>query len=1390
MRYLSIFTIFMLLNITLSSIYINAASGIFDFANAAPDIPLALGEAENNSVALVIATDYQGAKLDQVKAKAKQLEQRASEKGIDLSTTFLTGKKEIVNQTVTRKKQNLVRYAYVNTYDYQYGSTVLKNRIPIEYDSSVKFEQDIYHTPEFPKGEAFTWARSYGDYGAGSGLYRDICWRRYNGSVYENWFQCYIPIQMYNPNNMSGTVINYEFITQNAHTYTQSYSSEYHYKYPDNFEPLSFYSMDVACPAQWSVKATGDSTYVEKVEALDFSKLDNTVRGEGKKYLLLLSDSKRDISFQYPFGQYYPFGSIRRDNVGKFCREATVYIVAPAEVMNTKMQAVYPDYISSVDKQDMSLGELLSASPDNKAYLPDELEAALENLLANALPKGKRVDVVIAANYQKERLTELNNQLNTMRVNALEQGIDLRNHVLGDEVKLGTKKVYAPRELYARNINVTYKQQITYERYSSGSQAYSYPEKTVTLTIPYETCDIKKGEALPDFNKSTNYSFTISEQKTDISYMNTSKWGTVVNKVERYYDLEIFDPYNKATTLVTYRLDSELTFIDLVDGGRDGFQSTITSIQINSLDRGWGFKNSYDKEYTSEVKAVDFSKIDSLGLRDNSRKYIIYLTSESDLPNYGDDFGDYYGFGALTKTAFDSYMSKYDFISYVAAPKAALDFLLSDFSGEAAYAAQKQDFTLQDILDNQPCTSMYYDTGSLKTALEDIVFSNGKHTQNKVDIITATDYGGAELGMLAEGLNEVKDALSDRGYDATFSIIDGTSSRLVAAGPYRGVNTAKVLEAASLADRSHADKIFITALKGEGNTASGAYGTYYGFGTLSGSFIKELVNNKFTTYNLVSAANLDYKLTGTNINLPEQSATLRDITINSVSGGGQNAGSLKQLVNRIINRYKPFREESSKAVYMVIHEDGLSASLLGKDYESDPIREQQWKIATHEPGVFENSQGLNSRLGGYLSSTIETALDKVGKYEIVGRIQDNPKKDREWEDLFGAFRKWSGDSAPITVYVHRRPVAEFQVSVEKDGGYCKVSIEDGSYDIDHMSLSNRGIVEYRWQYRQQGVPGWLDGRLPDRLPYGSIYDVRLQVKDMEGAWSLPFQDQIDTMDLPPSIDASPASYSGNGPLNITVTAEDNGEGDLVLAGSRMWPKSSYSLTSSRVKPAVGWISMESKVCRLSPITEEGTYYLHLQAVDTSGKAFYRLRGPYTIEAVSAEGFYITMLLDAGWRDYYFDTSKGVDVNHDGEIDLYQRRADTDIGTVKLPVNYFGLVAYPKAYVKAGYRLKGKIELKGKPDWAEFKASYEVNGKKQVDTVSLKCEGGQLYTFDWLIPQEADDSSFVKFDIVIKKGENLYGNEKWEDEWDVKNTSRNVLYIRGKAADDLIFVQSH
>lgn len=181
---------------------------------------------------------------------------------------------------------------------------------------------------------------------------------------------------------------------------------------------------------------------------------------------------------------------------------------------------------------------------------------------------------------------------------------------------------------------------------------------------------------------------------------------------------------------------------------------------------------------------------------------------------------------------------------------------------------------------------------------------------------------------------------------------------------------------------------------------------------------------------------------------------------------------------------------------------------------------------------------------------------------------------------------------------------------------------------------------------------------------------------------------------------------------------------------------------------------------------------------------------YNVVGIKATNFLITMIQDIGWRPYYFDTANGIDDNHDGEIDRYPRRSNTNIGTLKLPVNYYSLISYEKTFVKAGYLVKGQIDIIGSPDTAGFRIYYRMNKSGRTDYVNLLKSSGNTYLFEWVIPVETDSNSFVTFDLVTKKGTNTYGNEKWLDSWDSRNLDRKVFYVKGNAYEDLLFVQSH
>jgi hypothetical protein len=177
----------------------------------------------------------------------------------------------------------------------------------------------------------------------------------------------------------------------------------------------------------------------------------------------------------------------------------------------------------------------------------------------------------------------------------------------------------------------------------------------------------------------------------------------------------------------------------------------------------------------------------------------------------------------------------------------------------------------------------------------------------------------------------------------------------------------------------------------------------------------------------------------------------------------------------------------------------LQIDTFYSDPENDLFYEGRWSYF-HDPNYFENSMGIIPDSGIYRTEPI-TVFDKVGKYEVVYQAKDNPKDDMNFDN----YRLWSRHDKKLTLFVHRKPIAQFNYKMEYNSSLNNYSVEisDTSYDLDHMSRSDRGIVERIWQYKEADDEGWTEGMPPSVLPADKVYMVKLQVRDMEFEWSDP-----------------------------------------------------------------------------------------------------------------------------------------------------------------------------------------------------------------------------------------------------------------------------------------------
>lgn len=405
----------------------------------------------------------------------------------------------------------------------------------------------------------------------------------------------------------------------------------------------------------------------------------------------------------------------------------------------------------------------------------------------------------------------------------------------------------------------------------------------------------------------------------------------------------------------------------------------------------------------------------------------------------------------------------------------------------------------------------------------------------------------------------------------------------------------------STASINDTDKYFIWVSDGEGKNFSAALGTYFGLPNLSNSFISKL---KAAYYNIVAVtqpANYNY-----NSELITQTATVRQMVDGSfVSGLYYDKGRFADAINDIkLQAYA--KKANALNQYVIVNEDSVSYTPQYSDYESDPKNMEAWQY-THTPAYFENSQGTASFNGQWIASPIAT-FDKVGRYSARLRAQDNPKNNSNFMDYW----LWGNASTDTDIIVHRRPIADFTFIVSPSGSNLILQTVNTSYDLDHQSGANKGITASRWKYKKVSDPSWTNG-LPATVAANTVYQVSLEVQDVEGAWSNPTVKIVDTANLPPLVDAGPTSYDGSGPVNVTITANDQGENDFL--------HTKYAWTQSTAKPA-SWTTSTSKVIHTSRTTD-GIWYLHMEAFDTAGNSTYVYRGPYRIVTLAITGVSIS-----------------------------------------------------------------------------------------------------------------------------------------------------------------------
>lgn len=138
----------------------------------------------------------------------------------------------------------------------------------------------------------------------------------------------------------------------------------------------------------------------------------------------------------------------------------------------------------------------------------------------------------------------------------------------------------------------------------------------------------------------------------------------------------------------------------------------------------------------------------------------------------------------------------------------------------------------------------------------------------------------------------------------------------------------------------------------------------------------------------------------------------------------------------------------------------------------------RWRL-DHNENWFENNNGKYTKSGIY-QPNLDFQLEKVGRYEL-----------------------WFGDlhPEPRYLYIHRKPVASYQVALTPNGTNRNLTIRDYSYDLDGQTSTSDGIAEREWKWKKTTDANWTNGMPPAIISSGQDYIVQLRVKDYQDQWS-------------------------------------------------------------------------------------------------------------------------------------------------------------------------------------------------------------------------------------------------------------------------------------------------
>ncbi|WP_113675843.1 hypothetical protein [Vallitalea guaymasensis] len=300
----------------------------------------------------------------------------------------------------------------------------------------------------------------------------------------------------------------------------------------------------------------------------------------------------------------------------------------------------------------------------------------------------------------------------------------------------------------------------------------------------------------------------------------------------------------------------------------------------------------------------------------------------------------------------------------------------------------------------------------------------------------------------------------------------------------------------------------------------------------------------------------------------------------------------------------------SSSVCILSDEDKVNYEFIFDDYEDDQKYIDRFIFNAFDNSMFTNQNGTPNIIG--TTATNKNTFHEVGKYSLEYQAKDTPIQAEE--ESFANYRRW-GNKNNIELLVHRRPIANIGVTATVQGDEWHInSIIGNGYDLDHMDLPNKGIIEEKWDWKSK-KGNWVDGKISNNVP---LYDtdgeeeeylVRYKVKDIEGAWSFPaiytitsqaifsMDAKIRTSEERFSLDSLPATEQFeiydivtecNREIKYIKIELINSEGTVVLSTPQI--RFTQGITGNRLGDKINWNPIKMVVPETA---EDGDYNVRL-----------------------------------------------------------------------------------------------------------------------------------------------------------------------------------------------------